>query len=307
MRYLIEHESVLHFPRPVREHQFELRLAPRDDAGPAASRNPSERAGQRCLACAIEVEPAAALRTHLDCFGNRVHRVSLLAPHDALRVRVSAEVETALANPFDYAPLAPHEERRWLEQQLRDDPLLLDFVLHRSDAVPEITGALAELAPPAFASDRDLLQNMVALMAFAGATFRYVPGTTAVHGALSEFAEQRTGVCQDFAHFLVAVARSWGFAARYVMGYVDPGAVPLDAQSTEATHAWAEVLIPGAGWRGFDATAGLVANDAYVPVAVGRDSRDAAPLRGTFKGEDGGLPPHVAVRVARVAEEQQVQ
>lgn len=295
MRYLIEHESVLRFPRPVREHQIELRLAPREDAS------------QRRLACEIEVEPAAPLRTHLDCFGNLVHRVSLLAPHDSLRARVRAEVETALSNPFDYAPLEPAAERAWLEQRLRDDPGLLDFVLHRSDQVPEIAGGeIGGIAPPPYAPERGLLPNLVALLAFAGATFRYVPGATDVHAALAEFAEQRAGVCQDFAHFVVAVARSWGCAARYVMGYVDPGAVSAD-EGAQATHAWAEVLIPGAGWRGFDATAGLVANDSYVPVAVGRDSHDAAPLRGTFKGDDGGLPPHVAVRVARLAEEQQAQ
>jgi len=295
MRYLIEHESVLAFPKPVREHQFELRLAPREDAG------------LRRLSCEIEVEPAAPLRTHVDCFGNLVHRVSLLAPHDSLRARVRTEVETALANPFDYVPLPAAEERRWLERTLRHDPTLLDYVLHRSDTVPEIAGSLGDLELPAYADDRGLLQNMLALLAFSGATFRYAPGTTEVHGALAEFAEQRSGVCQDFAHFVVAVARSWGFAARYVMGYVDPGALSLE-ESAEATHAWAEVLIPGAGWRGFDATAGLVANDGYVPVAVGRDSHDAAPLRGTFKGDDGGHPPHVAVRVERLAQqEQQVQ
>src|SRR4030095_7527775 len=238
VRYLIEHESVLRFPKPVREHQFELRLAPREDAGLVR------------IACDVEVEPDAPLRTHLDCFGNLVHRVSLLAPHESLRARVRTEVETALVNPFDYEPIPLAHERRWLDQQLRDDPSLFDFVLHRSDAVPDVTGAFAELGPPAFDPDRTLVQNLLALMAWVGATFRYVPGATEVHGALAEFAQQRAGVCQDFAHLVVAVTRSWGFAARYVMGYADPGSVAADEQAEPATHAWADVLIPGAGWRG---------------------------------------------------------
>jgi transglutaminase-like putative cysteine protease len=67
-------------------------------------------------------------------------------------------------------------------------------------------------------------------------------------------------------------------------------------------------MIPGAGWRGFDATSGLVTNGAYIPVAVGRESRDAAPVRGTFKGDDGGTAPRVSVRVMRKeAQEQQAQ
>jgi transglutaminase-like putative cysteine protease len=295
VRLVIEHETALAFPQPVREHQCELRLSPRDDAW------------QKRLACAIEIEPDAALRTHVDCFGNLVHRVTLLAPHDAMRVRVATVVETGLENPFDYTPLAPAAERAWLARQLAVDPSLHDFVLHRSDAVPDVDAALAACAPPAFAPDRALLQNVQAAMAWAAATFRYVPGATEVHGALAEFATQRAGVCQDFAHLLVALVRGWGFAARYAMGYVDPQVAGADAGASQATHAWAEVLIPGAGWRGVDATAGLVTNDAYVPVAVGRDSRDAAPLRGTFKGEGGGPPPSVDVRVRRAAQEQQVQ
>lgn len=287
MRYLIEHETLLEFPKPVREHQCELRLAPREDAG------------QVRLSCEIEIEPATSLATHFDCFGNLVHRFSLLVPHDRVLVHVRTEVETALANPFDYAPLDPSEERAWIARQLDETPSLHDFVLHRSEAVPDAATALADVAPPVYAADRTLLQNVQAAMAWSATTFRYAPGTTEVHGALAEFAEQRAGVCQDFAHLTVTLVRSWGFAARYVMGYVDAGVIGSEEAPVQATHAWAEVLIPGAGWRGFDATVGMVTNDAYVPVAVGRDSRDAAPLRGTFKGDATGPPPRVAVRVSR--------
>lgn len=295
MRYLIEHETTLSFPKSVREHQCELRLAPRDSDT------------QRRIACAIEVEPDATLRTHVDAFGNLVHRLSLLAPHEGLRARVSADVETTLANPFDYSELAPADERAWQERRLRDDPSLYDFVLHRSVAVPDLPAEIAGCAMPRYALDQTLLANAQAAMAWASDTFVYESGATEVHGALAEFFERRAGVCQDFAHLTVALVRSWGFAARYVMGYVDPG-VSETQQPVQATHAWAEVMIPGAGWRGFDATAGLVADGAYIPVAVGRESRDAAPVRGTFKGDDGGTAPRVSVRVMRQeAQEQQVQ
>jgi transglutaminase-like putative cysteine protease len=287
VRLRIAHETRLAFAKPVREHHCELRLAPRQDEA------------QRRLSCRIEVEPEAALRAHLDCFGNLVHACEWLAPHDGLVARVTSEVETALANPFAYAPLAPDAERAWLERRLRDEPRLLDFVLHRSEAVPELGAELAGLALPACDERRALLENVQDAMRFAGERFRWEPGTTGVHAALADFAAQRAGVCQDFAHLLVALVRSWGFAARYVMGYVDGESVPEETQGREATHAWAEVLIPGAGWRGFDATAGLVAHDGYVAVAVGRDSRDAAPLRGTFQGEGGGSAPRVALRVER--------
>jgi transglutaminase-like putative cysteine protease len=272
----------------VREHHCELRLAPR--AGGAL----------RVLRCEIEVSPRAELREHVDSFGNRVHRFSLMAPHEELSARLTAEVETLLENPFGYAPLAAAQERAWLERRLRDDPPLHDYLLHRSDAAPDPL-RLEGLDAPPFAPERPLLESVQRAMTWVSESFAYEPGATDVHEPLAAFVARRRGVCQDFAHLLIALVRSWGFPARYVAGYVDPG--PLagggDAQTT---HAWAEVLVPGAGWRGFDATHGLVANDAYVPVAVGRDSRDAAPIRGTYKGEGQGEPPRVELRVARQAQ-----
>jgi transglutaminase-like putative cysteine protease len=285
VRYLIEHETRLRFPSPVREHHCELRLAPRSGES------------QRVLSCEIEVEPQAELREHVDCFGNRVHRTSLMAPHEGIAARLRAEVETRLGNPFDYAPVAPAQERAWLAQRLRADPPLHDYLLHRSPAVPELA-ALGALGAPAHEPERPLLESVQRASAWAGERFAYQPGATDVHAPLADFAARGGGVCQDFAHLLVALVRSWGFPARYVAGYVDPGAEPAEAAG-QSTHAWAEVLIPGAGWRGFDATRGLVANDLYVATAVGRDSRDAAPIRGTFKGEERGEPPQVELRVAR--------
>jgi transglutaminase-like putative cysteine protease len=285
VRYLIEHESALRFPEPVREHHCELRLAPHDGAAVALRR------------CEIAVEPEAPLREHVDCFGNRVHRFDLMAPHSEVRVRLRAELETLLENPFDYAPLPPAAERAFVERRLREEPTLHDFVLHRSPSVPALE-ALSELRPPKRSPTDSLIDDVQRLMAWAAAEFAYEPGATDVHAPLSHLLEARAGVCQDFAHLIVAVVRGWGFPARYVAGYLDPGADAVQ-EGTETTHAWAEVLIPGGGWRGFDATHGLVANALYVPVAVGRDSCDAAPLRGTFKGAESGDAPAVRLRVAR--------
>jgi len=127
------------------------------------------------------------------------------------------------------------------------------------------------------------------IMEWIGSRFEYDSDVTHVHSSLDDVLHQQAGVCQDFAHVMITVVRSWGFPARYAMGYVDPGycdeGVPL------ATHAWAEVLIPGAGWRGFDPTHGVLAIDSFVVAAVGRDDQDAAPVRGSFKGDHGGGAP----------------
>lgn len=283
MRYVIEHETELRFPEPVREHQLELRLAPREDAG------------QRPLSCTIELEPRASLREHRDSFGNRVHRASLPAPHERVVVRLSAEVETLRENPFAWTPLAPDAERDAGDRALRESPRLLEWVLHRSPSVPDLAPIAATLLPPARDPALTLVENLQAALAWTAERFTYEPGATEAHAPLAVFLGKRAGVCQDFAHLLLALARSWGVPARYVSGYVEPDA----EQGEQATHAWAEVLVPGAGWLGFDATHGLVTNDRYVAVAVGRDSREAAPVRGAFKGDDPGDPPQVRLRVAR--------
>jgi transglutaminase-like putative cysteine protease len=143
--------------------------------------------------------------------------------------------------------------------------------------------------------EQPVLENLLALMAWIPSVLEYRSGATSVHAELSASLRQGAGVCQDFAHLFISVARSWGIPTRYVMGYLDPGICRSGEQL--ATHAWAEALVPGAGWVGFDATHNLLANDHYVAVAVGRDSYDAAPQRGSFKGASAGEQPSVRVTV----------
>ncbi len=287
MRYVIEHETRLEFSHPVREHQCELRLAPPDTAS------------QRAHGLRIEIEPPAELYTYVDGFGNRVHHFGVTAPHQRLTTRVRAEVETLLANPFDYAPVPVREEREWIVAALRSEPRLWDYLLHRSVATPDLASIRHDLALPAWDPDRSVLDAVKAAMECIGAALVYRAGVTQVHSPLEHALAARAGVCQDFAHLLIALVRSWRLLARYAMGYLDPGYAEGDALPAQTPHAWAEVLIPGAGWRGFDPVHRLVANDTFVTVAVGRDSRDAAPQRGSFKGDTEGEVPQVTLSVTR--------
>jgi transglutaminase-like putative cysteine protease len=286
VRYVIEHETSLSFPSPVREHQIELRLTPRQDDT------------QRVHAVQIETDPPAELFSYVDCFGNRVHHFSLMAPHDRLITRLHAEAETLLDNPFDYTPLHPSQEHTWFAEQLRTQPRLWSFVLHRSPVTPDLTQLDHGLELPCYDPASPLLHAVQGAMDWIAATLTYQAGVTDVHSPLETVLAARAGVCQDFAHLLVALVRAWGFPARYVMGYLDPGYVQSPAIQL-TTHAWAEVLIPGAGWRGFDATLQLVCDQTYVAMTMGRDYLDAAPQRGSFKGEEGGQPPQVHLQIMR--------
>jgi transglutaminase-like putative cysteine protease len=294
MRYLIEHETVLAFREPVREHHCEVRLAPEESPTQSVRR------------MRLEITPDAELHGYTDCFGNRVHCFAVHAPHTRLVTRLYAEVETRLANPFAYEPVPAHREREWIADTLRAQPRLWDYVLHRSAATPELASlALGERRVPAYDPARPLIDSVVAACDWIAATLHYQTGATHVHSTLQEVFDGGAGVCQDLAHALITVVRSWGFPARYVMGYHDASedtggrTVAAGEVPDPAPHAWAEALIPGAGWRGFDPTTRLVAHDRYVVVAVGRDYLDAAPQRGSFKGPEDGMPPEVTLRMTR--------
>jgi transglutaminase-like putative cysteine protease len=285
MRYLIEHETVLEYPQAVREHHIELRLAPRCDSH------------QKVLSCRVETEPAAELASYIDYFGNRTDYFCVIPPHNRLVTRLRTEVETLKENPFSFEAISPDKEQEWLREAIRQSPPLNDYVLHRSLLTPtamKLADALS-VAFPRQEQERALLDSLLELLAWVPTVLEYRSGTTTVHGPLTEAVRQESGVCQDFAHLFITVARSWGIPARYVMGYLDPGICVTGEEL--ATHAWAEALVPGAGWLGFDATHNLLVNDHYVAVAVGRDSYDAAPQRGSFKGDSAGEQPTVHVTV----------
>lgn len=271
MRYTIECETRLAFAAPVREHHGELRLVPREDEH------------QKRLALSVSCAPTSEPRFYDDCFGNRVCCFDVTPPHDDLVVCVKAEVETLLANPFDYRPIGAGRERAWIEREIEREPRLLDFVLHRSPLTPEID-AQAEIfaGAPAWGIDDGLLDRVVAARDWVAGRIDFEP-SAAPAADLAEVLGRGHGAAADLAHALVAVVRAWKVPARFVTGYQD---IDDEVPEEGAAHAWAEVLVPGAGWRGFDPVNGLIVNDHYIAVAVGRDASDTAGLRHVFKGDD---------------------
>ena len=283
MRYLIQHETLLEFPAAVREHHIELRLTPREDDH------------QRLISRVVETEPPAPLGGYTDYYGNRVEYFCVIPSHDKLVTRITSEVETLRHNPFDFPPVSLAEGQEWLRVKLRSEPSLYDYLLHRSLVTPDAVklSEMLDCSLPRQDESVPLLDSLISLMAWVPSVLSYQSGATDVHANLLDAVKNGAGVCQDFAHLFIVVARWWGVPARYVMGYLDPGV--LHGEESAATHAWAEALVPGGGWIGFDSTQNLLANDHYVPVAIGRDSYDAAPQRGSFKGDFSGGPPKVHI------------
>jgi len=279
MRYLIQTELEVELSTPVREHHLQLRLAPWADEW------------QTLDDCRLDVEPFAEPIGHRDGFGNPILCLALMAAHKSLSVNFHAEVQTLLHDPFDYQPVAPWRELDWIHHSLRQAPRLWDFVLHPSPWTLEFPWLVPGDKPPKLAPDMSLMEQVQLAMEWvASVTDRESEGSGDA-AQPSAKSQDHYGGSTDRTQLLIAVVRSWGVPARFATGYLDPAYFESDENAQDfrphpqSMRAWADVLIPGAGWRGFDPLVGLVVNDTYVRVAVGRDAGDVVVERATFKGE----------------------
>ena len=268
MFYSIRHMTRFRYTAPVRESVMELRMQPRSE-GPQTLRS-----------FQIATNPRAQLYAYTDHLGNAVYHFNLLREHEELRIEVQAVVE--------FAPLAPLPERLDDEEWKRLEPASL------SDDHFDMLGA-SKFARPSedlltFMKIADIekplgdpLTAMKTLTRTIYHSFEYESGITQVHSPIETALRGRQGVCQDFSHIMIAVARQWGVPARYVSGYMYHRG-NRDRSEADATHAWVEAWLPSLGWVGFDPTNNVMAAERHVLAAVGRDYADVPPTRGTFKG-----------------------
>ncbi|MDR3454629.1 MAG: transglutaminase family protein [Rhodoferax sp.] len=282
------HETLFDYTPPVKTAQHMAYLKPLDTAT------------QKLVSHKLDVRPAPSdLSEMQDVFGNTRSFFSLQVEHDELAVIATSVVSTS-------AVAAPRSTLPW--EQVRDRfhyragapyDAAAGFVF-ASPLVPRYDD-FAAYARPSFGPGVPLLAAARDLMTRIHGEFRYEPQSTDVSTPVLEALSQRTGVCQDFAHIMVACLRAMGLPARYVSGYLltqpPPGQPRL--VGSDASHAWASVYLPdllpglpelsgGPLWCDFDPTndrfgAGTPGED-YVTLAIGRDYGDVAPLRGVIHG-----------------------
>ncbi len=216
--------------------------------------------------------------------------------------------------PFDLIPrLIPRVEwdqlERGLTQRATALNLFLGDIYHdqrilREGVIPPDLATPAELslleaydyvAPSRYAPSTGLIQDFTAplaaladpadraqgLMAAVNAALIYERGATDVRTSADAALALGRGVCQDFAHLMLAACRCLGLPARYVSGYLY---TPPNAYAELASHAWVDVYVAGQGWLALDPTHNAAQSGHYVRVAVGRDYADVPPTRGVFKG-----------------------
>ena len=280
MRYEIEHVSRYLYTAPVQHCVMALCLQPRDDRG------------QRLLHFEVSTVPLAPLSYETDAFGNTKHVLNVHREHEVLEVATRCTVETALpaALPASLDVDAWAELRSWRQSFTHWDFTHPSVLARPSAALTDFVDWLGiEPAGDPLAALRRLADTL-------HRSFQYVPGATSAVSSMEQILESGRGVCQDYAHVMIAIARSWGVPTRYVSGYM----YVTDHAAATATHAWVECRLPNLGWIGFDPTNRRLADERYVRIAVGRDYQDVAPTRGVLVG-GGDSELEVDVRMQPLA------
>lgn len=266
MKLHVYHRTHYLYAAPVRDSFNEARLQPIDGGG------------QVCQQFLLKILPPTRLTHYRDFQRNIVHLFDLTEPHRELCVEATSTVITSAERvlPADAptTPLAQMPECGRLEE-------CHDF-LHPSRYIEQLPEAW-RLALDITDGIADAWHAAQAIMRHVHREFVYQPASTNVHTTMREVLQARRGVCQDFAHTMIGLCRALKIPARYVSGYIYNG--PRDQlRGAQASHAWAEVFLPGLGWRGLDPTNDGQPDGRYVKIAVGRDYADVSPLRGTYRG-----------------------
>ena len=265
LRYDVEHRTRYEYPDGVRGCVLLLCLQP--------ARTP----GQRVLRFRMETIPAAPLSPESDCFGNRRHVLNVHRRHEELVItsRFRAELDEASG----VEAVGGWEEVR----SLRQLPEYWHFV--EPSALARPSPALERFVRrEGLQREEGPMESLVRLSDGIRERFQYEPGSTAADSPIEHLLESGRGVCQDYAHLMITIARSWGIPSRYVSGYLHNTGRAGDRVRADASHAWVECWLPGAGWVGFDPTNTTFSDQRHIRVAAGRDYADVSPTRGVFQG-----------------------
>jgi transglutaminase-like putative cysteine protease len=268
MRYTVYHLTHFRYDAPVSESVMEVRMQPRTESV------------QRCLRFELTTSPRSRVFAYQDPEGNVVHHFDVPARHRELMVVAESVVEfvSAIDIPESCDPST------W---EVLDEPITRERFIEY-------------LEPSHFARPTEALQAFGREIGLSRAddpltvlrrlkkqiydAFEYAQGSTRVDSHIDEALAARRGVCQDFAHVMIALVRGLGIPCRYVSGYLFHNHKGDERSVDGASHAWVEAWLPSLGWFGIDPTNRTLAMDRHIRVAIGRDYHDVPPTRGAFKG-----------------------
>jgi transglutaminase-like putative cysteine protease len=270
MPYSIRHRTQFRYEPEVRESIMEVRMQPRTDAR------------QRCLTFSLEVSPQTNVMSYRDFLGNSVHHFDIPGRERQIRITAHAIVDVQPPSALD-----PRLVLDWdaLDSHVAHadhwDMLLPSHYAHPTALLIELE---QELQIRRRATPLDTLREINDAVY---RTFAYAPNSTQVDSPIDDALQARQGVCQDFAHIMIALVRRLRIPCRYVSGYLFHSD-QNDRSLEGATHAWVEAFLPDLGWIAFDPTNNLTGSQRHIGVAIGRDYADVPPTRGVYKGSAEG-------------------
>ena len=276
MIYDIRHVTTYSYESPVSFARCSLRLEPKNGDG------------QQLISHGVEIKPLPLDRTvRTDFFGIRTESIVIESAHRVLRIDARSRVDVARATPSRDMESPPWEQVR--EAAFASNALMASSpvgYLFASPLVP-VLSPITDYAAASFAAGGGIFVAAADLMQRINHDFVYDSKATEISTPLRDVFAKRRGVCQDFAHIMIAGLRGLGLPAAYVSGYLrttpPPGRPRL--QGADATHAWVSVWCgEEIGWMGFDPTNDLVIGNDHVVLAVGRDYTDVSPVDGIIVG-----------------------
>ena len=281
MFYSIRHVTRFHYSAQISESVMEVRMRPRTESN------------QRCLRHDLHITPRVFVDTFRDYLGNTVHHFDVPGVHSKLSIVSAAVVE--VKPPYELPDDLPMAAWKEVDE-------CFDSAEHWEMQSPSKfaleTEKLAEFRSDiALDRSKDPLTTLRDLNSRLFEEFAYIPKATKVDSPIDLALENRKGVCQDFAHIMIALVRGLKIPCRYVSGYLHHRSTDEDRSPASATHAWVEANLPGLGWVAFDPTNNLLPTERHIRTAVGRDYADVPPTKGVFRGK-AASELSVSVRVS---------
>jgi transglutaminase-like putative cysteine protease len=269
MLFTIDHTTEYRFTRQVFFEPHQLRFCPRTDGS------------QRLVRFDLQIDPTpVGVTQSLDAEGNSVTLAWFTELHDHMVVRATSETETLRENPYDFL-ITPMNQRLPVGYQAWEKALLAPVL--RRTAMPAHTDPARDLGEQMREASRgEVVPFLARLTETIAHRFKVVHREHGSPWAPATTIEQRQGACRDLAVLWIDICRSVGLAARFVSGYQEGDA----EHDKRYMHAWGEVFLPGAGWRGFDPTHGLAVSDRHIAIAAAADPQHAAPITATYRGNN---------------------